>query len=308
MCTLVQTKDVTVLLDAGVALGPRFRLMPHPREFRARNEARKRIEEAAEKAKVVTISHYHHDHHTPNFVDPVWLGSTVESFERIYKGKIVLAKDSRRKINTAQRRRGWMFRQATEKLAEKFETADEKVFEFGRTTLRFPAPVPHGEVESELGWILPCIVEKAREKVLFAPDVQGPVVEETVDLILEEKPRLLVMGGPPTYLQGYRISDEFFRTATRNMEKILSKIPMVVIDHHLLRDEEWFTFLEPVRKSAEKASHKLVTASELVGEEPEPLECKRQSLYEKEKPSNEFLEWAKLPDDKRSSKPPPLTT
>src|SRR5947199_5230701 len=38
MCTLVETKDVTVLLDAGIALGPRFRLMPHPREFRARDE------------------------------------------------------------------------------------------------------------------------------------------------------------------------------------------------------------------------------------------------------------------------------
>jgi hypothetical protein len=35
------------------------------------------------------------------------------------------------------------------------------------------------------------------------------------------------------------------------------------------------------------------------------LECKRQTLYEEEKPSKEFLEWAKLPDEKRSDKPPP---
>jgi len=308
MCTLVRTKDVTVLLDAGVALGPRFRLMPHPREFRARDEARERIEEAADKATIVTISHYHHDHHTPNFVDPVWLGSSPESFERIYKGKIILAKDSRRKINTAQRRRGWMFRQATEKLAERFEAADEGTFEFGKTKLRFPAPVPHGEGESELGWVLPCIVEKAKEKVFFAPDVQGPVVRETVDLILREKPHLLVMGGPPTYLQGYRIGDEFFRTAIRNMEKILGTIPMVVIDHHVLRDEGWYKFLEPVRKSAEKANHKLLAASELLEKEPEPLECRRQSLYEQDKPSKEFLDWANLPEEKRSDKPPPLTT
>jgi len=40
---------------------------------------------------------------------------------------------------------------------------------------------------------------------------------------------------------------------------------------------------------------------------PKPLECKRQSLYEEEKPSKEFLEWAKLPEEKRSDKPPPLT-
>src|SRR5437879_13515985 len=105
MCTLVQTKDVTVLLDAGVALGPRFRLMPHPREFRARDEARKRIEEAADKATIVTISHYHHDHHTPTFVDPVWLGSSPDSVDGFYKGKIKLAKYSLRKLNMAQRRR-----------------------------------------------------------------------------------------------------------------------------------------------------------------------------------------------------------
>ena len=106
MCTQVRTRDVTVLLDAGVALGPRFRLMPHPKEFKARVEARERIDAAAEKARVVTISHYHNDHHTPNYVDPVWLGTSPELSERTYRGKIILAKDFRKKINTAQRRRG----------------------------------------------------------------------------------------------------------------------------------------------------------------------------------------------------------
>jgi predicted metallo-beta-lactamase superfamily hydrolase len=91
------------------------------------------------------------------------------------------------------------------------------------------------------------------------------------------------------------------------MERILESIPVVVVDHHLLRDEGWYKFLEPVRKSAESASHKLLTASELLAKEPTPLECKRQSLYEEEKPSKEFLEWANLPEEKRSDKPPPLT-
>jgi hypothetical protein len=38
------------------------------------------------------------------------------------------------------------------------------------------------------------------------------------------------------------------------------------------------------------------------------LECKRQTLYEEEEPIEEFLEWAKLPEERRSDKPPPLTT
>jgi predicted metallo-beta-lactamase superfamily hydrolase len=224
----------------------------------------------------------------------------------MYKGKIVLAKDSRRKINTAQRRRGWMFRQAAEKISEKFEAADGRGFEFGRTKLRFPGPVPHGESESELGWILPCVIEKARERVLFAPDVQGPVVEETVELIMKEKPSLLMMGGPPTYLRGYRIGDEFFRTAARNMERIVETVPVVVVDHHLLRDEEWSRFLEPVRKSAEKAGNRLMTAAEYLGEDPEPLECKRRRLYEEDVPGKEFLDWAKLSEEERGHRPPPL--
>src|SRR3989442_13789703 len=55
MGTLIQTKDVTVLLDAGVALGPRFRLMPHRIEFRTRDEARIRIEREAINEMGVTI-------------------------------------------------------------------------------------------------------------------------------------------------------------------------------------------------------------------------------------------------------------
>ncbi len=306
MCTLVRTRDVVLLLDAGVALGPRFRLMPHPREFRARDEARERINQAAATARVVTISHYHNDHHTPNYVDPVWLGSSPELSEKTYKGKIVLAKDFRKNINTAQRRRGWMFKQAAEKWAEKFEVADGRAFQFGKTAVRFSEPVPHGEDESGLGWVLICTVEMGGERLVFAPDVQGPVAEETVKVILEAKPSTLILGGPPTYLQGFRIGEDFFRTALHHMSKIVTEVQTVVVDHHLLRDEGWHQFLEPVRDSAKKSEHSLLTAADLLKQEPMPLECRRKQLYEEEKPNSDFLKWAKLPKDKLDETPPPL--
>ncbi len=306
MCTQVKTKDVTILLDAGVALGPRFRLMPHPKEYRARDEARKRIEEAAQSAEVVTVSHYHNDHHTPNYVEPVYLGSSPESSERIYKDKIVLAKDFRQKINTAQRRRGWMFKQHVEKIAAKLEVADGQAFEYGRTKVRFSPPVPHGEDDSGLGWVLLCIIERSKEKFMFAPDVQGPVVPDTAKLILHEEPDLLIMGGPPIYLQGFRIGEGFFQTALLNMQQIAEKVPKLVVDHHLLRDEGWYKFMEPVRASAKKAGHRLIAASELLPSDADPLECKRKTLYEEETPSKEFLKWTKLPKEKQNLTPPPL--
>jgi predicted metallo-beta-lactamase superfamily hydrolase len=56
MCTLVETPDVRILLDAGVSLCPsRFGLPPHPLEYKAIIEARRRIAEAAEMADVVTV-------------------------------------------------------------------------------------------------------------------------------------------------------------------------------------------------------------------------------------------------------------
>lgn len=306
MCTLVGTRDVSVLLDAGVALGPRFRLMPHPLEYRALAEARERITQAASKARIITISHYHNDHHTPNFIDPVWLGTSPELSEKTYGGKIVFVKDFRKKINTAQRRRGWMFKQATEKWAEKIEAVDGQTFHFGRTTVRFSPPVPHGEDESGLGWVLLCIVEKSGEKFLFAPDVQGPIASSTVEMILKESPNVLIMGGPPTYLQGFRIGEEFFQTALRHMERIVKGVETVVIDHHLLRDEGWNKFLTPVRQAAAETGHELLTAADLLKLEPKPLECRRKELYEEEKPEPDFLKWSKLPKDKIGEIAPPV--
>src|SRR5207245_9492333 len=75
MCTLLETKEVGILDDAGVAMGPRFRLMPHPIEYKARAKAREKIEDAAGTAKVTTNSHYHNDNHTTQFDEQVCLSS-----------------------------------------------------------------------------------------------------------------------------------------------------------------------------------------------------------------------------------------
>jgi len=132
------------------------------------------------------------------------------------------------------------------------------------------------------------------------------VAEGTARMIIDERPDLLIMGGPPTYLQGFRIGEEFFQTAVHHMKKIVSEVRTVVIDHHLLRDEGWYKFLEPVRESAKKASHKLLVAADLLKQEPTPLECRRKQLYEEEKPDPDFLKWTKLPKEKLDETPPPV--
>src|SRR5437899_10654294 len=142
------------------------------------------------------------------------------------------------------------------------------------------------------------MIEKSDEKIVFAPDVQGPVSKETVKLTLDEKPRLVILGEPPTYLQGFRIGEEFFRTALVHMEMIAKEAETLVIDHHLLRDEGWYKFLEPERKSAEKIGHRVITAAVLALKEPNPLECRRTDLYEEAMPTAEFVKCPKLHTEK----------
>ena len=221
MCTLVETPDVTVLLDAGISLCHyRFSLPPHPFEFQTIAKLRKKIAEAADKANVVTISHYHFDHHTPSYED--WVVNWTEANEtarQIYQNKTVLMKNPREKINANQRQRAWLFQKTGGKYAEKLEAADGKNFTYGRTTLRFSEAVAHGSEDSMLGWVIMATVEYDCERFMFAPDVQGPMSGHTLELILDEAPTVIMLGGPPFYLGGFRVNFAQLEQGLRSLGK-----------------------------------------------------------------------------------------
>jgi len=306
MCTFVETPNVKVLLDAGVSLGPyRFGFPPHPREYHALRECRRKISEYAEKAEVVTISHYHFDHHTPSYTDWCFNWSSEEAARQIYEGKLVLAKSYRDKVNFNQRHRGWVFSKTGGKYAKKLEYVDGKVFEFGATKLRFSEPVFHGPENSELGWLLMTTIEHESERVLFASDVQGPMHTPTVKTILEQNPILVIIGGPPTYLSGL-VQEEQIQQGMMNLEKIVQYVPTTILEHHMLREENWWTLAHSVLDAAFKAGHVALTAADFLKKENILLESQRKQLFEKEPPSSEFEKWMHMPLPKKKVTPPPL--
>jgi len=306
MCTFVETPDVRVLIDAGVALGPRFGKKPHPREYQARAFCRSRIMEYASKAQVIITSHYHNDHHTPNYTETVWLGSSAEQAEEIYRDKIVIVKDARNSINFAQRRRGWMFQRFIKRIGSKCQIGDGTKFEFGSTTLKLSKPVPHGEEASGLGWVLMTTIESENEKIIHASDVQGPMSKQTTNEILKQKPDLLLVGGPPFYLEKTKVDSNLILEGISNAMKIARKVPTTIFEHHALRSENWRQEIQPVRDAAKEADHKVVTAAEYLGIESNPLESIRQKLYDEDPPSESFLKWCKLQRDKQQVTPPPI--
>jgi hypothetical protein len=306
MCTFVETPDVKLLIDAGVALGPRFRKLPHPREYRARDECRARIRSYAAKADAIVVSHYHNDHHTPNYTETVWVGCSPEESEEIYRDKLVLAKDIRNSINFNQRRRGWMFQRFIKRKGGKCEIADGKTFEFGSTKIAVSQPVPHGEDNSEMGWVLMTCVRSREETFLHASDVQGPMSKATMRLILREKPDVLVLGGPPTYLEGVRVEESSLHRGIMNAAEIAGTVPIVIFEHHILRSENWKLDAKPVYDAAARAETKVVTAAEYLNQPVTILEHRRQELYKEEEPSPEFMKWTELQRDKRRLQRPPI--
>jgi len=310
MCTYMETPDVKILLDAGVSLCPnRFGMPPHPLEFKAIEESRRKIAEAAEKAEIVTLSHYHFDHHTPSYEDWLcnWTAAT-ETARQIYADKIVMIKNPKEQINYSQRRRGWMFQKTGGKYAEKLEIADGKTFIFGKATeVRFSEPVFHGPEDSMLGWVLMTTIEYRGEKFMFAPDIQGPMSTQTLEIISKEEPQLIMMGGPPLYLSGFKVDKEQVQGGLKNLEKVVKVIPCTILEHHILRDENWREKTKNVFDAAHKAGCEVLTAAEFLGKENAFLEALRKRLFAEEPPSREFEKWMHgSAKTKKHVKPPPI--
>jgi hypothetical protein len=308
MCTLVETSDVRLLLDAGASLCPnRFGLPPHPNEFRAIDECRRKIADAAGRVDVVTLSHYHFDHHTPSFED--WLTQWTEETEtarQIYEGKVILLKNPREMVNYSQRHRGWMFQRTGGSYAKRLEVADGKLFSFGGTEVRFSEPVFHGPENSFLGWVLMTTIKCEGDVFMFAPDVQGPISSRTLQIIIDEKPRVLMLGGPPSYLIDFNADTRQVQAAFSNLQKIVENVSTTILEHHFLRDENWKEKIVDVMYRAYACDNKVVTAAEFLGLQNSFLEASRKKLFIEEPPTEEFKGWMKASEETRKRLKPPI--
>lgn len=269
MCTFVETPDLNVIIDPGVALAPnRFGLPPHPIESARMEEMASRIAEKAREADVLVISHYHYDHHDPGDIIPL----------EIYNGKVVLVKDPDRDINRSQRDfRAPLFLGMVKGRAKSLEIADGRSFIFGKTRIAFSQAVFHGS-NSALGYVVETMVESDGWKLVHTSDVEGPVNDSQAEFILRERPDLAVIDGPMTYMLGYRVSKGELDLAIANLRKIAScGVKEIVIDHHFLRDLRFAEYISLIKEGGGCA--KILTAAEYMGQPNNLLEAKRRDLY-----------------------------
>ena len=270
MATFVETSDLKILIDPGVSLAPlRYGLEPHPLELQRLNETWETIKQYAEDSDVLIVTHYHYDHHDPNHPE-------------LYKAKRVFIKHPTENINKSQRDRATFFLEAIKGLPKKIEISDGNTFLLGKTRIAFSKAVCHG-TNPRLGYVTEVSIKSNNEKFLHTSDVEGPSLEEQIKFILEEKPDVLFVDGPMTYMLGYRYSFKSLEISNNNLVKAMREtgLQTLVLDHHFLRDLKYKTRIKPVYEAAEKYDVKVLTAAEFCGRKIEMLEALRKELYAK---------------------------
>jgi predicted metallo-beta-lactamase superfamily hydrolase len=265
MATYVETSDVRIFVDPGVSVSPdRYSLPPHRVELDRHREMWEAIVRWVEMSDIVIVTHYHFDHHNPDRPE-------------IYKDKDVFLKHPREFVNQSQKERAANFLSRIEPYAKSITIADGKVFNFGNTHVSFSEPVLHG-LTPQLGYVIQVLVEDDK-RFLFTSDVQGPLNCGALDFILAANPDIMFIDGPATYLLGSHHKKADVDQSIENLKKIIdrTRVTSLVIDHHLLRDLNWFDYVKDMDKV--RSGLVVCSAAGFLGKQEDQLEAKRKDMY-----------------------------
>jgi predicted metallo-beta-lactamase superfamily hydrolase len=196
---------------------------------------------------MIFVSHYHDDH--------------FRSDPSTYVGRMVLAKDPHRMVSGQQARRAtelWTMleAQARPMIADGYERR-EHVLE-----LRVSPPLPHGIEGTTLGYVVALLVadRAERERFVFASDVQGPLSPVAAGWLIQQRPTLLYLAGPPSYIER-EVGTPVIERGIDNLLRVIDATGCrVIMDHHAVREAAFGARFERLW-----ATKRVVTAAEHVG-------------------------------------------
>ncbi len=303
----VATDDISILLDPGCALGPIPNFpTPHPFEYVCLQQRTQTIIDACADARLIAISHYHHDHYKPREIEYEYIGTNPSIFQQIFRGKMVFAKHPTEHIGTNQRERAKAFQQHLNAINGKFVASDGRSFQFGHTTLQFSPPLPHGPTGTRLGNIISACIHDSESCFCFCPDVQGPTEDTTLNWIVAQQPDMLVIGGPPLYLAPSKFSSESQDKFNFIIENLASDIKKIVIDHHLLRHTSGIVAFQNLKATLKRKGCTLTNFAEQNIKKGNFFEAWRHQLYAEYPPNDQFQRWAHAPKKIREITAPPV--
>ncbi len=144
--------------------------------------------------------------------------------------------------------------------------ADGRTFSIGDTRLEFTKPLFHGIEYDRTGWVVSLWLEKKNYRLFISSDLMGPIIEDYTYMIIDNKPDIVFMDGPPVYLFPYMMNRINLNRAIENIKLIIDSQPLfIVYDHHLLRSPRWRGFAGEVLDYASKKGVLITTYAWLKG-------------------------------------------
>jgi len=99
-------------------------------------------------------------------------------------------------------------------------------------------PLAHGTEGTTLGYVLAItLVDRAEGfRFVFASDVQGPMSAVAAAYLIRERPHLLYLSGPPSYLER-QLGPAAVDRGIDNLRRVIDATgARVIMDHYALRD------------------------------------------------------------------------
>jgi len=329
--------NMSIVIDPGAAeMQPSY---PLPKSVKAklRSDALRRIVNACINAKVIIITHYHHDHYVriddktvnnphacygqgkilimknPNTYinESQWArartliegilslrGKRIKDYtikpvkniafeDPLNELPLALSRDygdyAKRKSELIERGRKWFSKLVNELWLKREWVSDDillddgtkivwgdgKTFSFQGVEIKILKPWFHGVEYDRTGWVTPVVIRKGGYIIFYSSDIMGPIIEDYAEFIIKEKPDIIFLDGPPTYLFPYMFNRINLRRAIENVIAIIKSKPRLIIyDHHLLRERKWRERIKEVFHEARKEQVDVLTVAECLGRKP----------------------------------------
>jgi predicted metallo-beta-lactamase superfamily hydrolase len=266
MCCVVKTNKRRIVIDPGIALGyMRNGLLPHPCQIAIGQKVRLNIINVLKSATDVIFSHFHGDHVPLLNANPFQLSfyqlpahfKDLHCWSQSYKD--LPAKIQVRALELAK-----LF-------GPNMKIAEGYFDEF----LQFSQAVPHGTANSKSGNVMMSRINLGNIVFVHASDIQL-LDAVTVQKILTWEPDVVFASGPPLYLNS--LDKTLLKQARDNALHLARNVDTLILDHHLLRNEQGVRWLDNLRKASKG---KVCCAADFMGKPRLLLEAKRSYLYQK---------------------------
>ena len=263
LCCFVSVAEQKILIDPGIALGfLRKGQEPHPAQVAVDEVIREKIIQAWGLATDIVFSHFHGDHVPLSDANPYQLD--VARVADLNPGVRIWTK-SPEFLSAKERKRSVVLK---ERLDARWQEGTQ-----GVDPLRFSVPVPHGEKTKRYETVMMTRIEDDTVFV-HTSDIQL-LDDDTVDLVLEWRPDILLAGGPPLYLE--QLSSELRNQAWQNAVRLAGSVDTLILDHHLMRSLEGLHWLD---RLFFESGRRALCAADFMRAPRRLLEAERKTLYD----------------------------